>query len=233
MNRKQLVILTLIAAVSGTAAVTTVGLAGGEPPMNARPAPPADLTLQEDTAAIRTPSQADPRGGPHWSTIEFRSADGRWCAKPGRIVGGQVGSLNARGGVIGTSLKQGGDCVDVDQLSPEEPFAWHVSEEYDDPQTGARSPVSYVWGLARPEVSSVEVSTSAGTRTVPVSAGRAFIAVFPGRILLEAVKITAVNRNGGAKSVTLPAPSGKSNMRDLYKDPPTPEELKAAEPDSG
>jgi len=213
-------------SVGGIAVAATQVIEIGK---DAAATPPSAVKLQESTAATRTPEQPDPRGGPPWTTVEFRTNDGRWCAKPGRLVGDRVGSLDANGGVIGTSLKEGGDCVDVTKLSADAPLAWHLSSEAGDPRTGSREPISYVWGLARPGITSVNVSTASLARTVNVSTGRAFIAVLPGNLMTESVTIRALGPNGATTVVMLPSATNTANTRDLFKDPPTPAELAAAD----
>ncbi len=215
----------LAIVASGLVAAGAVGVAQDKLRKDARPAPPSAVAIDTATATTRTPSVADPRGGPAWSTVEFRTRDGRWCAKPGRLIAGQIGNLGARGQITGSSLREGGDCVDVDALSTEQPIAWHVSEEYDNGTT-TRNPVSYVWGLARPDVERVIIDTNAGPQTATVSAGHAFIAVFAGRISLDAVTMRAIDQDATSKTITLPAPG--PNTRDLLRNPPTADELDAA-----
>lgn len=228
LTRKQIGVLVLAVVGSGAAGVAAVGLAD-DPRPDARAVPSDSVPLAEGTAAVRSPSQPDPRGGPPWSTVEFRTEDGRWCAKPGRLVDGSVGNVDYKGRLVGASLKEGGDCVDVARLTTDAPVAWHVSVEEHNPRTGAREPVSFVWGLARPGVAQVRVVSGALVRFASVSSGRAFIAVLPGRITENVVTLDAILQGGEAKRiVTLQRPSGTGNHRDLVTHPPTPEELEAA-----
>ena len=64
--------------------------------------------LDRDSARIATPDAPDPRGGPPWAVQEYRTADGKHCAKPGRRVGSKVGSLQRNGDVAGADIREGG-----------------------------------------------------------------------------------------------------------------------------
>lgn len=203
-------------------ATAIAGFGGGDQ----RSAPSGEAPLDRGSAAIRVPDAADPRGGPPWAVKEFRTQDGRFCAKPGRRVGGEVGSLARDGHVVGAGIDEGGVCNDVEALAPREPIGWHVSSQIQDPRTGRTDPVSFTWGFARPEVERVTVETRQGTRTVPVSAGHTFIAVTPGRAAPYGVTLIAHLADGSERRVAVPPPS--EDIRRQMLDPPQGPELHRA-----
>lgn len=181
-----------------------VGQEGAAPPP---PSAAADeLAIQEETVRVGTADATDPRGGPPWAMLEYSAADGRRCGKPGRRVGGRVGVLRRNGSLGGTEPSEGGVCVDVSSLSDAAPLVWHVSALLEDPTSGRRDPVSFVWGLARPEVESVRVSTQVGERVARVGPGGTYIAVLPGQVAPYGATLTAMLDDGSTREVTVPPP---------------------------
>jgi hypothetical protein len=79
--------------------------------------------------------------------------------------------------------------------------------------------VSFVWGVARPEVGRVRIATRNGTRTVPVTPGHGFIAVFPGdEVAAYRVTLTARRDDGGEREMVIPPPP--RSIRDRILHPP-------------
>ena len=218
-------------AVAGFVAAT-VGLAGGSK-SDPRAGPSSDAVLDAATSAVRTPAVADPRGGPPWVIREYQTTDGRHCAKPGRQLGAEVGSLRARSDgrgydAVGTSIGEGGDCVDVDAIPEGAPLAWHIASDQHDPSTGQRRPVSYIWGLARPEVNRINIQTRSGSTTAAVTAGHAFIAVLGGDVAADEVTLEAVLGDDSSRTITVPRPS--DTVRDLILHPPSGDEIAREDP---
>lgn len=100
----------------------------------------------------------------------------------------------------------------------------HVSGEDFDTRTGRRDPVTFIWGLAREEITRIAITTAAGARAVPVTEGRTFIAVLPGlRAAATQIEVEAFLRGGGSRTFVLPAPSDSIRQRIL--DPPSREQI--------
>lgn len=210
-----------MAALLALAAVAAgaVGVAVGQQAVAPPPSAVSDqLAIREETAKVNAADAADPRGGPPWAMLEYRTADGRRCGKPGRRVGGQVGILRRDGSLGGTDPSEGGVCVDVSAIPREAPLVWHVSALLEDPQTGRRDPVSFVWGLARPEVEAVRVSTRLGERRAAVGPGGTWIAVLPGQVAPDGATLTALLADGSTREVTIPPPDPA--IRRQMLDPP-------------
>jgi len=227
MRTRSFIPLLLIVMVSGFVSATAFGVGGWsrqETPNSSRSGASDFAALDRGSAAIRTPDQTDPRGGPPWAVHESKTQDGRVCAKPGRRIGAQVGSPGRDGSLAGTDIGTGGVCTDIAAIPAERPVAVHVSGDDFDSRTGRRDPATFVWGLAREEVTRIKLTTAAGTRSVPVTAGGAFIAVFPG---LEAaatqITVEATLDDQDARSFALPAPSASIRQRIL--NPPSTEQI--------
>lgn len=204
MWRRRAAVLLAIAAVGAGAVGAAVGQEATAPPL--RSAAADQLAIREETVRIGAADAADPRGGPPWAMLEYSTADGRRCGKPGRRVGGRVGVLRQDGSLGGTEPAEGGVCVDVASLPSAAPLVWHVSALLEDPLSGRRDPVSFVWGLARPEVRSVRVSTRVGERLAPVGPGGTYIAVLPGQVAPYGATLTAMLDDGTTREVTVPPP---------------------------
>lgn len=212
--RKQTYALIIGVAIATLAAATAVGGISGAQ-SDPRPGPSDEAGLDRASAALLASDARDPRGGPAWAVKEYRTTDGRVCAKPGRRVGSHVGSLQRDGTLAGSDIREGGDCVDVDQLSDAEPISWHISTEVHDPRTGAKAPVTFIWGLARPDVKQVTIAANGGERTSAFGSNRGFITVFDGAAMGDSVKFTLHMADGTSRTYTTPelGPSQRETLR--------------------
>lgn len=210
------VALLAIATAAGVAAASALISPGDQSAVSGPP---------EEKPAANTQSaeglSADPRGGPAWAVEVGRSAQGRSCARPGRTVGGKVGALD-RNGAVREFPPEGGNCLDVSALSDDQPVALFVDGEDRDPRTNERDPVTVVWGLAKPGIESVSITSPRGTRTLPVSARHAFIAIYRGPFV-DDLRIEARRGDGTKVAFTRQGPSAR--IRERILNPPSPEQI--------
>jgi hypothetical protein len=207
-----------------TVAATAIGdaLQGGSPAVSG---PSEAAAINRASASIGTPDAADPRGGPPWAMMEYSTADGRNCGKPGRRIGHLVGSLSRTGELVGTDIDEGGVCIDVEAIPESEPLSWQISSLLEDPLSGEPDPVTFIWGLARPEVRKVLITTQFGKRIAPVGPGHTFIAVVRGQAAPYGVTLTAVLADQSSTDVVVPPPPDGIRQNMLH--PPQGRELDA------
>ncbi|MBA2346855.1 MAG: hypothetical protein H0V81_01035 [Solirubrobacterales bacterium] len=217
MTSLRVVLSCLLGAIVGLGAVTALSQA--DRPWDPRSGPSDEAVVDRSSQVVRGGSE-NPTGGPPWAVAEYKTADGRVCAKPGREVAGKVGALDGRGKVVGSDSQEGGDCLDPEQL--EDAISYHVSTIYRDPTTNAPAPVSFIWGHARADVESVQVTTEKGVRNVDVR-GSSYIVVVPG-VLTKSVKFDVRLDGGGTKK--LASQDLPQDVAEMMLNPPTGEDLK-------
>lgn len=205
----------------GAAALTAVA----DEKKDQRSGPSDAAQIDRSSIKLSSESIADPRGGLPWAVAEYRTTDGRVCAKPGRIKDGRVGGADPdrSGQLKGTDVQVGGDCLDATALDG--PVSYHISREiYDDSERRTKpkkDPLTFIWGTVRPDVVSLKVSTPLGKRQVKVD-GSSYIALFRGTIV-DPVVFEATLKDGTQESLTtreLP-----SDVKEYMLNPPEGPEL--------
>ena len=131
--------------------------------------------------------------------------------------------MTSDGGVVGTDLQVGGDCLDTEALKDDAPLSWHISSDRYDVVHRDRNVVSFIWGLVRSDVHSLAIDTKFGSRDVAFDGGRAFIVVVPGIAGAYPVSFHATMDDGTTRDVE-PPPIADS-IRQYMLNPPEGEEL--------
>ena len=105
----------------------------------------------------------DPTGGIPWAVRRYVSTSGANCVEAGRISDGRFGQIRPDGAFGELPLAQGGTCGDL----VAEPVLLAINHY---PAAGQRPARTVLFGLARPDVSALEVTGPDGARR-PLVAG--------------------------------------------------------------
>lgn len=141
--------------------------------------PPASVTRHSpvalpgsDRAGQAVP---DPSGGISWAVRRYVSTTGGSCVEAGRISDGRFGQIDPDGAFTELPLQQGGTCGDL----VEEPVLLAINHY---PAVGQRPARTVLFGLARPDVSTIEVTGPDGARRPLAGVGGAFVLPLAGTI---------------------------------------------------
>jgi hypothetical protein len=125
----------------------------------------------------------DPGGGIPWAVRRYVSTSGASCAEAGRISDGRFGQIHPDGAFNALALEQGGACGDL----VAEPVLLAINHY---PAAGQRPARTVLFGLARSDVSALEVTGPDGVRRPLVAGvGGEFVLPLAGTIAPTAVPV--------------------------------------------
>lgn len=165
MRRRLWIALAMLLAIgSGIAAasVVTTGSASEQPSGGRDELPTGDVVTGE--------SVPDPRGGYPWAVRIFDGETSDRCIVAGRTDGKAFGPVDATGELHDPGPVPHGSCGDP----ADEPVQAAVMRFGDSAGTGPRS---VFFGVAAPNVTSIEVHASGVTRPVTLDSARTFLVV--------------------------------------------------------
>ena len=166
--------LKTAAAMVATAAL---GVSAASALVSPTPAP----VTQHSPVAIPGSDRAgqavpDPTGAIPWGVRQYVSTSGGSCIEAGRISDGRFGQIRPDGAFNELPLQQGGTCGDL----AKEPVLLAINHY---PAAGQRPARTVLFGLARSDVSALEVTGPDGVRRPLVAgAGGGFVLPLAGTI---------------------------------------------------
>lgn len=180
--------LTMVGAMVATAAV------GGSAASALVGRTPAAVT-RHDPVAVPGSGRAgqvvpDPAGAVPWTVRRYVSTSGGSCIEAGRISDGRFGQIHPDGAFSELALEQGGTCGDIVQ----EPVLLAINHY---PAAGQRPARTVLFGLARPDVASLEVSgPDGGWRPLVAGTGGEVLLPLAGTIAPTDLPVRVTLRTG-------------------------------------
>jgi hypothetical protein len=148
----------------------------------------------------------------------WQNRAGQTCAALGHRVGDRITDPT---GARDYPVQDGGGCVDLTSISGD--LDVRRSGEHRLGEGSGLNPVTVIWGLAKPGIAEVQVSTPRGTRVSRVTPRGAFAVTFPGAVISE-LDIVAVTTDQVRRPTTFPGVPPE--MRDRVLHPRTAEQVR-------
>jgi hypothetical protein len=180
--------LLAIAAGVGSASLVSPGTAS-EQPVNGRDELPAGDVQTGDPVP-------DPHGGPPWAVRILDGETSERCIVAGRTDGSAFGPVDAAGEIHERGAVASGSCADPAQ----EAVQVAVMRYADTAGTGPRS---VLYGVAAPNVTSVEVEAPGTSGSVTLDSKRTFLVVSDGLSEHGAWSVEVVLSDGTMRSYQL------------------------------
>ena len=164
---------------------------------------PADRAAMEDTepapgTSLLAARVSDPVGGPDWGVHSFRNEAGRSCLAVGRVQDGRHGALDREGRFEELPLGPGATCYELAKEPTDVALSAHTAL--------GPTPRTVLAGLANTEtVLSVTIAVDDRQQTLRPTEEGAFVAVYEGDVLSDAVDASAEihYRDGSSKVIAL------------------------------